>query len=146
MGALARRRAFSACLRGVAGQQGPLRLAIAARGGQPSLASAFGRVRLTTPAFGLLRPVLRALDPETAHRATIRLLKSGLAGDARRPSRLSTRLFGLDFPNPLGLAAGFDKDAEVPLPLLKLGFGFVEVGTVTPLPQPGNPRPRLFRL
>ena len=56
------------------------------------------------------------------------------------------RVFGLNFPNPIGMAAGFDKNAEVPDALLRLGFGFVEVGTVTPLPQPGNPRPRVFRL
>ena len=56
------------------------------------------------------------------------------------------RAFGLNFPNPVGIAAGFDKHAEVPDALLRLGFGFVEIGTVTPLPQPGNPRPRLFRL
>src|SRR5262249_16905978 len=60
--------------------------------------------------------------------------------------RLATRVFGLNFPNPIGIAAGFDKHAEIPDALLRSGFGFVEVGTVTPLPQPGNPRPRLFRL
>src|SRR5206468_7124600 len=59
---------------------------------------------------------------------------------------LAVRAFGLNFPNPVGMAAGFDKHGEVPDALLGLGFGFVEVGTVTPLPQPGNPRPRLFRL
>ena len=61
-------------------------------------------------------------------------------------SRLAVRAFGLNFPNPVGIAAGFDKHAEVPDALLRLGFGFVEIGTVTPLPQPGNPRPRIFRL
>src|SRR5580692_2403771 len=60
--------------------------------------------------------------------------------------RLATRAFGLNFPNPVGMAAGFDKNAEVPDALLRAGFGFVEIGTITPLPQPGNPRPRLFRL
>ena len=60
--------------------------------------------------------------------------------------RLAVRAFGISFPNPIGMAAGFDKHAEVPDGLLALGFGFVEVGTVTPLPQPGNPRPRVFRL
>ncbi len=91
---------------------------------------------------------LRLLDPETAHRATLWALRRGLAPRAKAeddPS-LAIRLWGRDFPNPLGLAAGFDKDAEVPGPLLALGFGFVEVGTLTPRPQPGNPRPRIFRL
>ena len=65
---------------------------------------------------------------------------------ARRRSQLAVRAFGLNFPNPIGMAAGFDKNAEVPDALLRLGFGFVEIGTVTPQPQGGNPRPRLFRL
>src|ERR1700734_1307182 len=65
---------------------------------------------------------------------------------ARDDARLAMRAFGLNFPNPVGMAAGFDKNAEVPDALLRTGFGFVEVGTITPLPQPGNPRPRLFRL
>lgn len=91
---------------------------------------------------------LRLLDPETAHRATIWALRRGLAPRARGSDdpRLAIRLWGRDFPNPLGMAAGFDKDAQVPGPLLGLGFGFVEVGTVTPRAQPGNPRPRIFRL
>lgn len=91
---------------------------------------------------------LRCLPPETAHRATVALLRAGLAGGARAPARpgLALSRFGLDFPNPLGLAAGFDKNAEVPDAMLRLGFGFVEVGSVTPRPQAGNPRPRLFRL
>ncbi|MDQ0313789.1 quinone-dependent dihydroorotate dehydrogenase [Amorphus orientalis] len=91
---------------------------------------------------------LHLLDPERAHRVTIRLLSDGLVPADPVPAdpALSVRAFGLDFPNPLGMAAGFDKDAEVPDALLKLGFGFVEVGTVTPLAQPGNPRPRAFRL
>jgi dihydroorotate dehydrogenase len=95
----------------------------------------------------LARPLLRALDPEDAHAFAIKALK--LAPRQRAPAddpRLAVRAFGLNFPNPVGLAAGFDKHAEVPDALLGLGFGFVEVGTVTPLPQPGNPRPRLFRL
>ena len=95
----------------------------------------------------LLKPLLFALDPETAHGLSVRALQfmppmSTGPGD----SRLRGTLCGLDFPNPLGLAAGYDKGAEVPDALLRLGFGFVEVGTITPLPQPGNPRPRLFRL
>src|SRR5208282_2495736 len=65
---------------------------------------------------------------------------------ARDDKRLAMRVFGLNFPNPIGIAAGFDKNAEVPDALLRVGFGFVEVGTITPLPQLGNPRPRLFRL
>lgn len=93
--------------------------------------------------------LLRLLPPETAHRATLRLLRMAEPLLPAAPSddpRLAVRAFGLTFPNPLGLAAGFDKDAEVPDAMLKLGFGFVECGTVTPRPQPGNPRPRLFRL
>lgn len=97
--------------------------------------------------FRLVRPALFALDPEVAHRLTIALLK-------RMPGRplpravgpLATRVAGLDFPNPVGLAAGFDKDADVPDAMLGIGFGFVEVGSITPLPQTGNPKPRLFRL
>lgn len=87
------------------------------------------------------------LDPETAHRLTIRMLKIGLGPKARiRDKSLAVSVAGIDFPNPLGLAAGFDKDAEVPNAVLDLGFGFVEVGAVTPRPQFGNPRPRVFRL
>lgn len=94
------------------------------------------------------RRLLLTLDPETAHRLSIKALQSPLplARPALPDARLRVRLAGLDFPNPLGMAAGYDKNAEVPDALLGLGFGFVEVGTVTPLPQPGNPRPRLFRL
>ena len=95
----------------------------------------------------LARPILHALDPEDAHRLAIAMLKfaplPSAAGDDRR---LAMRVFGLNFPNPVGMAAGFDKNAEVPDALLRLGFGFVEVGTITPKPQAGNPRPRLFRL
>jgi dihydroorotate dehydrogenase len=91
--------------------------------------------------------VLRRLPAETAHRAAIAALK--IAPPARPPPsdpRLSVEVLGLRFPNPLGLAAGFDKNAEVPGAMLKLGFGFVEVGTLTPRPQAGAARPRLFRL
>jgi dihydroorotate dehydrogenase len=95
----------------------------------------------------LVRPLLAALDPEDAHRLTIRMLKfAPLLRAARGDKRLAVRAFGLNFPNPVGMAAGFDKHAEVPDALLRAGFGFVEVGTVTPLPQWGNPRPRVFRL
>ncbi len=92
---------------------------------------------------------LLALDPERAHGLSIAALRSGLTLSAPPPApseRLRVRLCGLDFPNPLGMAAGYDKNAEVPDALLSLGFGFAEVGTVTPLPQPGNPKPRIFRL
>jgi dihydroorotate dehydrogenase len=93
---------------------------------------------------------LRLLPAETAHRLTIDALKTGIARpvpDLDDP-RLAVTLkrSGLRLPNPIGLAAGFDKDAEVIAPMLGFGFGFVECGTVTPRPQPGNPRPRLFRL
>ncbi len=96
-------------------------------------------------AFSL--PLLRWFDPEDAHRLAVQGLK--LLPPARpRPDdeKLAVRAFGLNFPNPVGMAAGFDKNAEVSDALLRLGFGFVEVGTVTPKPQAGNPRPRIFRL
>jgi dihydroorotate dehydrogenase len=93
------------------------------------------------------RPLLHALDPEDAHGLAVRMLKFVPVPRARPDDpRLATRAFGLNFPNPIGMAAGFDKHAEVPDALLHLGFGFVEIGTVTPLPQTGNPRPRIFRL
>lgn len=97
--------------------------------------------------FPLLRPVLHALDAERAHDLTIRLLR--MSPRSTLPScdpRLKVKAFGLDFPNPLGLAAGFDKNAEVPDAMLAQGLGFAEVGTLTPRSQAGNPRPRLFRL
>jgi dihydroorotate dehydrogenase len=96
----------------------------------------------------LAQRCLQLLDPETAHRATIWALRRGLAPRVRASDdpRLAIRLWDRDFPNPIGMAAGFDKDARVPGPLLGLGFGFVEVGTLTPHAQAGNPRPRVFRL
>lgn len=96
--------------------------------------------------FDLARPALFAIDPERAHRLTVRAL--ALAGRCGPPAAgaLAIDVAGLGFPNPLGMAAGFDKDAEVPDQLLGLGFGFAEVGSITPRPQAGNPRPRLFRL
>jgi dihydroorotate dehydrogenase len=95
----------------------------------------------------LARPLLFALDPEDAHRLAIRMLQIvPILPAARDDNRLAMRVLGLNFPNPVGMAAGFDKNAEIPNALLRAGFGFVEVGTITPLPQPGNPRPRLFRL
>jgi len=98
--------------------------------------------------FRLAKPFLHSMEPEKAHALTISNLK------ARRPPRaylsnfddLKVHLFGLDFPNPLGMAAGFDKNAEVCAALLAMGFGFVEAGTVTPKAQKGNPVPRVFRL
>ena len=95
-----------------------------------------------------IRPLLFALDPERAHRLVLSAVATGLFAHLPRPAdpRLGRRVLGLDFPNPLGLAAGFDKNGKATNGLLALGFGFVEVGTVTPRPQAGNPRPRLFRL
>ncbi|MDQ2105460.1 quinone-dependent dihydroorotate dehydrogenase [Azospirillum isscasi] len=97
--------------------------------------------------FPIVGPVLRSFDPETAHGLTIKALSSGLMPPVREKDDpiLRTRVLGLDFANPVGLAAGFDKNAEVVDAMLRLGFGFVEAGSVTPRPQPGNPRPRLFR-
>ena len=96
-------------------------------------------------AFSL--PLLRWFDPEDAHRLAIQGLRLMPPVRARPDDpKLAMRAFGLNFPNPIGMAAGFDKNAEVPDALLRLGFGFVEIGTVTPRPQTGNPRPRLFRL
>jgi dihydroorotate dehydrogenase len=92
--------------------------------------------------YRLARPLLFSLDPETAHRAGLSL--AALA--PRRRFDLPVRALGLEFPNPVGLAAGLDKDAAHIDALARLGFGFIEVGTVTPRPQPGNPKPRLFRL
>lgn len=106
--------------------------------------------------YRALRPLIFCLDAEAAHDLSIRGLELRRrlrpAGPSASPAagpgsdRLATRVLGLSFPNPVGLAAGYDKDARVPDELLALGFGFVEVGTTTPRPQPGNPRPRLFRL
>jgi dihydroorotate dehydrogenase len=98
--------------------------------------------------YAAAAPLLRLIDPETAHRLAIRALRAGLVPRCRLPDDpiLEQRLWGLRFANPVGLAAGFDKHAEVPDALLDQGFGFVEIGGVTPVPQPGNPRPRLFRL
>jgi dihydroorotate dehydrogenase len=88
------------------------------------------------------------MDPETAHGATLAALRLGLAPQQqhRDPPELATRLCGLDLANPVGMAAGFDKNAEVPRQLAQMGFGMVEIGTVTPRPQAGNPKPRLFRI
>ncbi|MFQ6018246.1 MAG: quinone-dependent dihydroorotate dehydrogenase [Kiloniellaceae bacterium] len=98
--------------------------------------------------FRIAGAVLRRLDPETAHNLTLWALRHGFAPRDRSPDDpiLATRLWGRALPNPVGLAAGFDKNAVVVGPMLGLGFGFVEVGTITPEPQPGNPAPRVFRL
>lgn len=94
------------------------------------------------------RSALFRLDPETAHGLSITALRSGAvpACPEFSANALRVQIAGLDFPNPVGLAAGYDKNAEVPDAILRLGFGFTEVGTVTPRPQPGNPKPRIFRL
>ena len=100
--------------------------------------------------FSAIRPFLFNLDPETAHDLAIKSLKFNLLPskmfEVEDEQMLKVELFGKNFPNPIGLAAGFDKSAEVYNSLLNLGFGFVEVGTVTPLKQYGNPKPRIFRL
>jgi dihydroorotate dehydrogenase len=98
--------------------------------------------------YTFVRPFLQKLDAEQAHRLTIRALALGGSVQKRRPddSRLAVKVLGSALSNPIGMAAGFDKNAEVPAQLVALGFGFAEVGTITPLAQAGNPRPRLFRL
>ncbi len=103
---------------------------------------------LFSPSFyRLARPLIFRADAERAHHATIGLLaRMPDARTALTGPRLGTRVAGIDFPNPVGLAAGFDKDARAAHTMARLGFGFAEVGTLTPQPQPGNPRPRLFRL
>ena len=98
-------------------------------------------------AYSLFWPLIRPLQPETAHGIALTALKHRLvSGTPYHDPVLETGLWGMTFRNPVGLAAGFDKDADVPLQALALGFGFVEIGSVTPKPQPGNPKPRLFRL
>ena len=97
--------------------------------------------------YPFLRPMIFMLDTERAHRLSILGLKNApINAPPRSPPALAIRVAGLTFPNPVGLAAGFDKDGEVPQKMLGLGFGFSEVGTLTPLPQSGNPKPRIFRL
>jgi dihydroorotate dehydrogenase len=97
---------------------------------------------------GLSQSALLKMDAETAHGATITALRLGLAPQQNHPDapELRTALCGLDLTNPVGMAAGFDKNAEVPRPLAQMGFGMVEIGTVTPRPQVGNPKPRSFRI
>lgn len=97
--------------------------------------------------FGVIRPALFALSPERAHTLTLAALRTGLLPSLSQPVKgLAVDLFGMHFPNPVGLAAGFDKNAVASRAMLKLGFGFVEAGSVTPKPQQGNPKPRVFRL
>ncbi|MCW1401395.1 quinone-dependent dihydroorotate dehydrogenase [Novosphingobium sp. MW5] len=96
--------------------------------------------------YPLLRPLIFRLDAERAHRLSILALQLGPTAPPPAEGPLATTVAGLRFPNPLGLAPGYDKDAQVPDAVLGLGFGSVEIGTVTPRPQPGNPKPRLFRL
>ncbi len=98
--------------------------------------------------YRAIGPLLRTLEPETAHRLTLGVLKTGLFRPTPRADDpiLRQELWGRTFSNPIGLAAGFDKNGEVPDAMLRLGFGFVEIGSVTPRPQAGNPRPRMFRL
>lgn len=98
--------------------------------------------------YKLIRPILFRMDAEKAHHLTIKALKSGLGatcGKATDDPKLRVTLWNRTFPNPVGLAAGFDKNADALTPLFKMGFGFVETGTVTPKPQHGNPKPRIFR-
>jgi dihydroorotate dehydrogenase len=100
------------------------------------------------PITALGQRALFCLDPETAHGLSIQALKLGLVPgfDTTSHKRLGQTIAGLDFPNPVGLAAGYDKNGEVPDAILRLGFGFTEIGTLTPRPQSGNPKPRIFRL
>src|SRR6516164_10228603 len=145
MGTVARRRVISPPLRHTAARRGSLDQTRAGRSLRPTR---FAGARAVIGFLDqLARPLLYALDPEDAHRLAIRMLQiAPLPPAGPDDGRLATRVFGLNFPNPIGVAAGFDKHAEITDALLRAGFGFVEVGTVTPLPQPGNPRPRLFRL
>jgi dihydroorotate dehydrogenase len=96
--------------------------------------------------YALAKSLLFRIDPELAHRMTISALRWMPEKEVRFAGALKTTVAGIEFPSPVGLAAGFDKDAEVPDAVLSLGFGFAEVGTITPQPQVGNPKPRLFRL
>ena len=107
-----------------------------------------GGLRLIRVAERLALHALHRLDPETAHDASLRLLRTGLVPMPApvTDDRLRVTLAGMDLPNPVGLAAGYDKNAVALAPLMRAGFGFLEVGAATPWPQPGNPKPRLFRL
>src|SRR5690606_23947070 len=97
--------------------------------------------------YRLIRPALFKLDAERAHGLALAALRlRGRRGGPPEAGPLAIEVAGVSFPNPFGMAAGFDKDGEAPDALLALGFGFAEVGSITPMPQDGNPRPRLFRL
>jgi len=96
--------------------------------------------------YRLLRPALFTIDPEQAHEMSLKWLERRRPGAPAPAGSCAIEVAGITFPNPVGLAAGYDKDARVPDALLGMGFGFVEVGSITPRPQAGNPRPRLFRL
>src|SRR5829696_9487263 len=142
--AVPRRGAVPASLRAAAAVGGALGEALAAR---PGWAPPLPGAGMIPGLFPLARPLLHALDAETAHQLTIKALALAPHGAAPADDpRLEVAAFGRRFPNPVGLAAGFDKQCEVPDALLALGFGFVELGGVVPKPQPGNPRPRVFRL
>jgi dihydroorotate dehydrogenase len=110
--------------------------------------SAFSPLLRNAGLANLTRDALLRMDPETAHGATITALRMGLAPQQEHadPPELATTLCGIELKNPVGMAAGFDKNAEVPRPLALMGFGMVEIGTVTPRPQSGNAKPRLFRV
>lgn len=97
---------------------------------------------------GLARPMLLLMEPERAHEFTLRALESGMFGGSsgKEDARLGVDIWGARLPNPIGIAAGFDKNGRVPDVMIRVGFGFAEIGTVTPLPQVGNPKPRVFRL
>src|SRR5271169_2665722 len=143
LGTLAGRGAVSPPLRRPADERGRMVASAQARTRRAPFFRELRNVRLAKVAG----PVLERLPAETAHRAAINALK--IVSPTKSPPadpRLRVEILGLRFPNPLGLAAGFDKNAEVPGAMLKLGFGFVEVGTLTPQPQDGSARPRLFRL
>src|SRR5208282_5596821 len=140
LGAVARRRILSAPLCSAAAERRRLVAPAAAGSGRPARFREPRGVRLAQ----LAEPLVKLLPPETAHRLAVFGMK--IAPPRPRDPRLVVAALGLKFPNPLGLAAGFDKNAEVPGAMLRLGFGYVEVGTLTPRPQAGNARPRLFRL
>src|SRR6056297_2567135 len=144
MGAVARWRALPASLPRIASVGCGLGPALAVGGWRASVPGRSGMTMLERLGLGLLH----RFDPEAAHGLALRALRMGLTPSAGpvTSARLRTDLAGLRLPNPVGLAAGFDKNAEALGPLTRAGFGFVEVGAVTPRPQPGNPRPRLFRL
>src|SRR5882757_4048631 len=145
MGAGARRCVVSPSLRGLALECGGVGKAPGAwRRRTPYLPGGRAMMGLLD---ALARPLMGLMEAEKAHRFAVNALKwAPLPRPGDDDALLAIRAFGLNFSNPVGMAAGFDKHGEVPDALLRLGFGFVEVGTVTPRPQPGNPRPRLFRL